>query len=953
MSYIEHLRSTTALSVVSAIMLSGAATSVSAQDADTETSIEEVVVTGSRIPRKDLIANSPVTVVSAEEFQLGSFTEVEEVLSALPQTVASNGPSTNNPGNGQATVNLRNLGTQRTLVLVNGRRFVGAGTTGVVDLNNIPSSLIERVEVATGGASAVYGSDAIAGVVNFILKKDFEGFESNVSYGLTQEGDGERINVDVTMGANTADGRGNVVVSANYFKRDQVLAGAREHAATQFSEALVDGVPGIRPGGSTTVPQGRFNSNRLDNENILDSFGTPIGGNGIIVTPDGSGRAFVRPQDEYNFAPRNNLLLPLERYTFTANGHYQLTDDIRFWAETTYASNKVERELAPTPFSESGFEIDLNNPFIPAPVLAIFNQLEEASTGSITTGLRRRMLEAGPRNSQSNRSLFRIAGGFDGEFENGFVWDVFYNYGQNTNTGIQTGNIVISRFQQGLLVDPDNPSLCRVQTNGCVVLNPFGEGNFTQEMVDFVTAGATNITTVTQQQFGANLAGELIDLPAGGLGVAAGVEYRKETGNFNPDTFLASGDIDGFNAGTPTVGEYDVKEIFGEAIVPVFSGVEGAEYLGLELGVRFSDYSTAGSVTSFKAGGEWSPIADLKIRGLFQRAVRAPNISNLFLGNTNSFPGGQDLCNDYANRTQAIADFCVNSLGVPASDIDGFQQENEQIETIRGGNPDLFEETSNTWSVGFVYQPSQAPGLTVTADLYSIKIKDAIARFGGGLAQTITACRADLSLTNPFCEALTARRSADGQLEEVDERNANIARRTAKGVDFSAGYNWDTNDFGAFDLNILGSYNIKATTQGSPVVNAVRCDGTVGVRNVCGRADPKWRATARLTHRMGEFTTSIRYRYIGGVEDERINVAAAAGNAAPNLFKPEIEAEHYVDLTVTYEISDHFKVYTTVNNLFDNDPPFIGRGSAGQFNTDAGTYDMLGRRFTFGVRTSF
>lgn len=953
MSYLEHLRSTTALSVVSAIILSGAATSVSAQDADTdaEAELEEVVVTGSRIPRKDVVANSPVNVLQAEEFRLGSFTEVEEVLNSLPQTVASNGASTNNPGNGQANVDLRNLGTQRTLVLVNGRRFVGAGTNGVVDLNNIPAALIERVEVVTGGASAVYGSDAMAGVVNFITKRDFEGLATNTQYGITEEGDGERFSADVTLGATTSDGRGNVVISANYFKRDQVLAAAREHAATQFNEVTINGVPSIAPGGSTTIPQGRLNSNTLDDLGILDSFGDPIGSNGILITDDGRARAVVRPDDEFNFAPLNNIQLPLERYTLSAQGSYQINDGIRFFAEGTFANNTIERELAATPFSESGFQIDLRNPFITDDVRAVLSQIDTDGDNIITSGLRRRVLEAGGRVSRDSRNLWRIVAGFDGELDNGMNWELFYNYGRNENSQQQTGNIVISRFQQGLLVDPDDPTQCANPANGCVVLNPFGQGNLTDEMVDFILAGATNLTQVEQQQVGGNIAGEMFELPAGPIGFAAGAEYRKESARFIPDTFLASGDIDGFNAGQPTGGSFDVKEIYAESIVPILSGVEGAEYFGLELGIRFSDYSTAGGVTSYKFGGEWRPFEDLKLRGLYQRAVRAPNVLELFQGQTNAFPGAQDLCNDTANRTQAEADFCVNSLGVPAGDIVGFQQENAQIETLRGGNPDLFEETSDTFSVGFVYQPSQIPGLTFTADYYSIKVEDAIALFGGGLSSTINACRGDLTLANPFCEALTARRS-DGQLEEVNEFRQNIAERTVKGIDFRVDYGFDT-DYGNFTWFLAGGYLIEATTTSSPVVNPVECGGTVGVRGTCGRADPDWRFVSRLTHNWDKLTTSLRYRYVGSVTDERIRLAESVGDPRPDLFKPTIGAEHYVDLTFSYAWDDNFTLYTSVNNVLNNKPPFIGRGAAGQFNTDSGTYDVLGRRFTFGVRTRF
>ena len=915
----------------SASILAGAFASTPgfSQDADTEFDIEEVVVTGSRIPRKDIVANSPVSVISSDEIKLSTAVEVDRLLDSLPQTVGSNGPTTNNPGNGTATVNLRNLGTVRTLVLVNGRRFVGESTTGVVDLNNIPPALIERVEVVTGGASAVYGSDAMAGVVNFILKRDFEGVEVGSQYGITQEGDSDRINVDLTLGTNFADGKGNVTLYGNYFKRERTLAAARDFAATQFNE-LSDG--SFVPGGSSRIPEGRFSGSGL---NVF------VDGNGQLVNYDGNQHAF-------NFAPFNNLQLPLERWSMTGVANYDLTDDINLFTEMTFTNSRIVRELAPTPFAESGFTIDLNNPFIPASLLAAWQGIDTDGDGFVTQSVFRRMLESGSRVNTDTHNLYRFVVGANGEFGNGMTWEVFYNFGRSEESQRQAGNIVISRFQQGLLVNPDDPTQCAVPTGGCVVLNPFGEGNFTQEMVDFVTIAATNLTAVQQQQVGANVAGDVFELPGGPVGVAAGVEYRKETSRTNPDTFLATGDIDGFNAGQPTGGSYDVKELYAEAIIPIISDVQGAQYFGLEAGVRFSDYSTAGGVTSYKIGGEWRPVDDIKIRGLYQRAVRAPNIQELFLGQSNSFPGATDFCDVSANPTQAEQDFCVNSLGVPADAIAGFQQEDSQIETLRGGNPDLFEETSDTYSFGFVYTPEAVPGFFFSADYFSIRVEDAIAQFGGGLQQTIDACRADLSLQNEFCTVLTARR-ADGQLEQVTLFNQNIALRTSKGIDFNAAYSMEAWG-GELRFNLAGTRTIETDRQGSPIVPISECVGTVGVRTTCGRADPKWRGIARGTFSKDDVTVSLRYRYIGKVTDERV---AFGTREAANTQVPVIGAEHYLDTTLTYDIRENVNIFMSVDNLLNNKPPIFGRGAAGQFNTDSGTYDVLGRRFSVGFRANF
>lgn len=923
---------------LTALAVSSVATPAVAQDSDT------IVVTGSRIARTDLVANSPVSIIDTQEIALSANVEADRLLDVLPQTVSSNGPTTNNPGNGAANVNLRNLGTVRTLVLANGRRFVGESTSGVVDLNNIPTSLIDRVEVVTGGASAVYGSDAIAGVVNFIMKDDFEGLEISSQYGVTEQGDGNRFNVDFTLGSNFDNGRGNVVFNASYFNREQILASERDFAEVQFNENP-DG--SFAPGGSTTIPQGRFNSNSLDEAGVLDSFGNPIGSNGVIVLDDGSIQAFRDPEDRFNFSPFNNLQLPLERYTLAALGRYEINEYVEFFAEGTFANNRINRTLAATPFSEGGFQVDLRSPFMPTALRDAFAQIDDDNDNLVTTGVRRRTLEAGPRVSQDSRNLYRFVTGLRGEFGDDERWEIFYNYGRSEETNRQDGNISISRFQQGLLVDPDDPTQCANDANGCVVLNPFGQGNLTPEMVDFLRVAATNSTFVEQQQTFASLSGSLFELPAGKLGYSIGAEYREEEAAFQPDTFLASGDVDGFNAGQPTAGGFDVLEGFGEVLIPVAANMPLVEFAAIEAGLRISDYSTAGTVTSYKVGGEWNPHPDLKIRGLYQRAVRAPNVNELFQGPSNSFPGGDDFCNADDDRTTEIEAFCLD-LGVPAAGIDTFQQDNDQIEVILSGNPDLFEETSDTFSVGFVYTPSVVDGLTVIADYYNIKVEDAISTFGGGLQGTIDACAEILDLSSEFCQALTAR-DPSGQLEEVPLPNQNISAIETTGIDVSAAYRFDALQ-GQFTITSALTHVLENTVQGSPVTPVNECAGLVGVRTICGRADPEWRSVTRVSYDNGPWNASLRWRYIGEVTDERV----AFGTRSRDVTQvPVIDAQNYVDTAIRYDLFDDTTIFFNVDNVLDNEPPIFGRGVNGQFNTDAGTYDVLGRRYTIGFRAKF
>lgn len=910
-----------------------------------ETADSDIVITGSRIPRPDVVSNSPVNVVSAEEIRLTASTETEQILNSLPQVVAGFGAQSNNPGNGTATINLRNLGTVRTLVLLNGRRMVGSGTDGVVDINMIPPGLIQRVDVVTGGASAVYGSDAMAGVVNFILRDDFEGMEIDAQAGITEHGDSGRLNVDLTLGGNFADGRGNLVFYGNYFNREMTKNTARDHESYSFVEAVVNGQPTLVPGGNSVTPQGTIFGPGLVGRRDLN--GNLIGPSGIFFADTGW-RAY-RTSDGYNARAAGLLQLPLERYQAAALGHYEFLPGVRAFVEATYAASRINSTLEPLPMSSSGFipgfQLDLRNPYMD-PTLREFlrTNLDQDGNNLVPLNINRRILESGPRISDQSRNFWRFVIGLKGDLTDRLNWEVYYNQGRNEVIDRQRGGIIIQRFADMFRVDPNDPFRCANGDPKCVVINPFGLNKLTPEMVNYYNPGLmTNSTVIEQKQAGASLAGTLFDLPAGDVGVALGAEYRKESSQFEPDFLYRSGQALSRSAGLqPTGGSYDVKEVFGELYVPILGNMTAINILAVEAGIRFSDYSTAGSVTSYKIGGEYSPFEGLKFRGLLQRAVRAPNIVELYSGATNTAPLATDFCNATPQRTSAERAFCLQ-LGVPANSIDFFQQENVQIRAITGGNPNLNVETSDTWSVGFVYQPAFVPNLQVTVDYYDIEIKNAIAVFGGGLAPTITACRASLSLSNPFCQPLTSR-SADGQLFDVPLLNQNIANITSRGVDFRVDYRHDLGDLGRLSYFIAGNYLLENKFQGSPVVNPVDCAGFISGGS-CGSANPHWRLTQRLTWNMDPVTVSLRHRYIGEVDDGRIAAAAASGAARPNLAVPTAKAIHYFDLSAFIDVTEQFTIYGTIDNVLDQEPPF--------FLNERQTYDALGRRFTVGVRTRF
>ena len=902
-----------------------------------------IIVTGSRIPRPDLDSNSPVNVIGENEIKYSATVETEQLLNALPQAVAGAGAQSN-AGNGSATVNLRNLGTVRTLVLQNGRRIVGASQDGVVDLNMIPTSLISRVEVVTGGASAVYGSDAMAGVVNFVTKDDFEGFEIGGSYGISDEGDAERYNIDLTVGGNFADGRGNMVFHGSYYDRSMVKGAARDHATVFLADAIVGGKPVLIPSGNGVTPQGTIFSPQL--VGLKDPYGATIGTAGIFFAPEGW-RAY-KASDGFNDRPFTNLQMPMQRWQGSVIGHYDVTDGVTAFWEGSYVHSKINSTLGAVPMSSSGFipgfQLDLRNPYLD-PTLRNFLRTNMDADGNnlVPVNINRRLLDGGSRTSEQTRDFYRFVVGLKGNLTDRLKWEVFYNQGQTKVTDVQGGGVLIDNFANGFLTNPSDPTKCAVADPKCVVLNPFGLNSLTPAMIDYIYTDLTNITTIRQKQVGASLTGSLFTLPAGDVGISLGAEYRKESSAFDPDQLYVQGKALSRSAGlSPTAGSFDVAELYGELYVPILADMPGVELLAFEGGLRFSDYSTAGSVWSYKLGGEYSPFRGLKFRGLYQRAVRAPNVVELFSGATNNAFQAVDFCNAGPERTAAERDFCVNTLGVPAAVADLFQQENQQIRAVTGGNPNLQEETSDTWSVGAVIRPDFVPNLQLTVDYYNIKIKDAIGSFGGGLQSVITACNGDMSATNIFCQPLR-NRTPDGQLFDVPLLNANIASMKSTGIDYRLDYRHNLGS-GSLNYYMAGTYLIDSITQGSPIANAINCAGYIGGGS-CSTASPKWRFTQRLTWEMEKLQLSLRHRFIGSAKDGRIAGAKASGAASPLLAVPETGDVHYFDLGANYDVRENFSFFANIDNLFDRDPPF--------YLFERETYDAIGRRFTIGFRANF
>ena len=908
-----------------------------AQDDDKEARQETVQVTGSRIIKQDFIANSPISTISAESFELTGSVNTEDVLNTLPQAIPGFDRTSNNPGGGYATANLRGLGSSRTLVLVDGKRFVPTTSSGVVDLNNIPPALIERVEVITGGASAVYGSDAIAGVVNFILKDDFEGLEANIGYESTMEyGDAEYYSADLTIGTNFADGRGNVTMNVGYTNRKAVFQGDRD-----FSNfALGDSGTTLVPGGSSGVPAGHS----------FDSFTFPDGTTGQAIfdsNAPGGVRRWINSgagNDRYNYAPVNYLQLPQERFNTTTIARYDITPEIEAYARFTGAFNQVPQQLAPTPAFTS-VTTQLDNPFLTPEQSAILGQLDTDGDGEVTTYLGRRMVETGARVSNDDFFAFQVQAGIRGEFGPGLSYDVFFQKGRTQDNNDLSGDISLSRFLNAANVTDDgsgNP-VC-VVGGSCVPMDLWGAGDISAAAADYIRAGLNSKSEYNQTIFGASLAGSTdayFTLPGGGIGWAFGFEYREEDYAFRPDDNLGTGNLLGFNSAPPLAGGFDVYDIFGEVYIPLLEDAPFADVLAIEAAFRLSDYSTVGSTETYKIGGEWAPVEDLRFRALFNTAVRAPNVGELFTTQSNGFPGASDPCSASNNPDAAVSALCT-ATGVP--NVGTFEQRNSQIQSLFSGNPDLDSEEAETLTVGAVWTPSYFDGFTASLDYYQIEIEGYITNYGGGAQGILNQCYSTqfnptLDPNNPFCTAVNRGNSGEA-LPLIPLFNSGFLETA--GFDLQVNYNFELDAIpGEFALTYTALFLDRWEIQASKATAVQDCKGKFGL--FCDDPVADYKHNATLTWGSGPYTLQARWEHIGEVTDD---------NDGSDFVVENLDAYDLFGLTGTWDVNDHVKLTLGIDNLLDEEPPIIGDNQE-QANTYPATYDPFGRTIFMGAKFRF
>lgn len=959
--------------VAAAAAAAVSATPAMAQDA-AGAGEEEIVVTGSRIARPGFTSNSPIATIGAEELQLQQPTNIEEVLRDMPQFSPGIGSNVNNGNSGASTVDLRGLTEPRTLVLVDGHRMPGFDVNGLVDTTAIPLALLERVDVVTGGASAVYGSDAIAGVVNFILNDDFQGIQLDADYSVTDHGRGETDAYTVTMGSSFDSGRGNVALSIGYLNRESV--------AQDFGPA------GVTPGNSPTTIPTAFSGGTSQ---ICDpAFGCTEGAVGDIVTQQN----INDPTDPdllyyagFDFSPYNLYQAPQERWTATALGRYEINESLEAYSRFVFSNSTVNTQIAPAGTFGFTFNVPLNNPYLndqASAFLAANNTVDDCATidadpvapgiqnrfgvtgpageDCVAIGLNRRTPEVGARITNNNFMTFQTLVGLRGSIV-GWDWDVTAAHGETHQKTQQQNDVDAAAVQAALF--------CLDESTGCIGLNLFDP---TQPLSGPQAANVRfNLQQqgVTQQDYFSAVATR--DLGSFGspwadtpIGVSIGAEYRQEESDFDADAASESGNSPGFGPTLSIGGQYDVYEYFTEAIVPLIENAPFAESINLELGFRSSNYSTSGEVHSYKYGADWAPIEGLRFRGMFQRAVRAANISELFSPVT---PGtgdlGVDPCAGSPPNPSALRDLCL-ATGAPQPQLDAGipQPAAGQINNFTGGNPELDPEKADTVTFGVVWEPTFVSGLSVTVDYYNIEIADAIAIRPA--ADVIAGCYSiernpTLSATDPDC-ALVHRNALTGKLDGdliygVEQLNDNIGAIEAEGIDIGIAYNWDIGAWGNIAINFDGTHAIASDYQTGPDAAVVECVGVYGkecglpstVSGSVGGPTPENRWTQRTTWTFGDFDLSYRWRHLDAVELD--------SGVVPGDESTSIDAFNYIDLSAGWQITEQFRLNAGVTNVTDEEAPFVetdtGSTTFNSGNTYPSTYDVLGRVISVGATARF
>ncbi len=936
---------------------------------------DEVTVTGSLIPRPTLEALSPVTVVGVEEITYSGVSRIEDLMTQLPQAFAGQNSTWANGASGTATVNLRHLGSNRTLVLINGRRMAPGDASSVYspDLNVVPAALVKRVDVLTGGASSVYGTDAVAGVVNFVMDTEFEGVRGGIQYSFYQHDnnnslaqainaergfdapsgsitDGDGVAINLAFGGKFGNGKGHASAYVTFRNLEEVTKGARDY----LNCSVAAGEDGPYCGGSSTTPRGRFIAYNADG-----SF------NGDYVLDwEGDGHSFrPRTGEVFNYGPFNHIQRPDKQWNAGAFLTYKFSDRLEGYAELMFMNNYTDAQIAPSGNFAVYNKVNCDNPMLS-------DQQRETLCGEGTgygptdyadVYILRRNIEGEPRTNQLGHTNLRLLAGFRGDFNDQWSWDAYGLHAQNDSQDSYINDLSVTRIGNALDVieDENGDWVCRSGDPGCVPWNIFEQGAVDQAAIDYISTVAVMYGKTSTDVLNFTVNGDLEDYgwafpgASEGVQVAIGTEYRQEALRNMPDEVYRTANAAGFGGATPQVrGGFNVKEFFVEGLLPLVQDTAGAQDLSLELGYRYSDYNISGGADTYKAQLSWAPTADFKVRGGFNRAIRHANAWELFRAQGFGLGGSRDICAG-ANPTGTLEE-CMNT-GVTAAQY-GHILGNpaDQYNTQYGGNPLLTPETADTLTFGVVVTPKGLPGFTATVDYYDIEIDDAIGSLGAD--DIIQTCA---TTGDPQLCSLIHRDSA-GTLwlttaGYTETTNQNIGSLKGSGIDLSASYTTQLGEHGFLSADIVGTYMLEDRFT-NPLTD-YDCVGYFGFQ--CGQPDAEWRHRARVTWETTFKTTfSLAWRHIGSAKIDDASPDSDIGDPdAMEIWRindvASVPSYDWFDLSGTYNFSDGIQLTIGINNILDEEPPlFPDLADDGGVNT-YGVYDPLGRFVHTSLRFEF
>ncbi|MCL1123909.1 TonB-dependent receptor domain-containing protein [Shewanella surugensis] len=921
--------------------------------------VERISVTGTRIMRANNVTTSPILAISAAEIKATGITRIEDYLNEMPQIVAAQNSTVANGSDGTATVDLRGLGDNRTLVLVNGRRLPAGsvGGSSAADLNNIPTNMIERVEILTGGSSATYGADAVAGVVNFILKRDFEGFEFDYQYSFYQHDnndnymqnlitsagyevetgnvtDGDTDNFSMRLGANSADGNGNVTMYALYRKVDAVLNGNRDYSGC----ALGGTYSAKECAGSATSPSGTFTSD-------FETYYTV------------SGNEFVEGLSLYNYGPLNYYQRPDENKLLGATGFYEINEHAEVYAEVSMMDDRTVAQIAPSGDFFATSTINCDNSMMTTAQQSLFcTDPGTATTADMYIG--RRNVEGGPRQDDIRHTTYRGVLGVRGNINDEWSYDAFANYGTVSYVETYYNDMSNTRIARALdVVSVDGVDTCQSAVDGydtdCVPWDIFTEGGVTQAAIDYLVLPLYSRGDNETIQLSSYVYGDMTDagwtLPTAstGLAIVGGLEYRSESVDYSPDANYQSGD--GAGQGGPSTalsGSYHVMDYYVEANLPILEDKFLAEELVFEGAYRFSDYSTDNQTNTYKLGLNWKLNDQVRVRASLQHAVRSPNLDELYSANgLVLFNWTSDPC---STSSPQYSEAQCASTGVTSAQYGSVPESPAgQYNQYAGGNTALDPESSNTVAIGLILTPEFLENFSISFDYFDISIDDAIDEVAP--ADIVELCAVE---SNAEMCSYIHRNTTTGDLwvgststsGYVTSTYINTGNLSTKGVDTDINYLYETG-MGDVRFNLLGTYLDSYTIQNITGGTKIECAGEWD-RSTCEAVRPKWRHVMSTTWATPwDVNLTGRWRYIGEA-DEREN----ADNDPMNY-----DAVNYIDLSGSWQATEYLNFQLGVNNVFDKTPQVMTDGPAGESNgnTWGGLYDVLGRYIYIGGTVVF